>query len=177
MAYKDDDIAIDFLGDWADIQRRALRSEGYTPSSDNQQVSFQFFNMIKRLIEPRPRVVHEAKGIVCPPDLESAYTKIKAKISRGENLRPHLSRTLTDLDFDDMLVNDWGIYHLHLSTTVESNGFVARTGPVLFARFEKDDAYLVTIQTHGKGSPNVWTNQDMLKTISDLPGNQEQLGS
>lgn len=167
MAYADEDIALDFLHDWAEKQREALRKAGYTPSTDNQKVSFQFFNMRKRLVEPRPRRVHEAKGIVCPPDLQDAYTAIKEKIERGEELRPHLSRGLTNLDFDDMLVNDWAIYHLHLSTTLEGDGFVKRTGPVLFARFDADDAYLITIERHGKSAPNVWTNQNMLKTLRD----------
>lgn len=165
MAHADDDLILDFLQDWADAQREVLRESGYSPSDDNQTASFQFFNMFKRLIEPRPRHVHEAQDIVCPPDLAVAYEAIKQRIASGADLRPHLSRGLTKLDFDDLLVNDWGIYHLHLSTNVDSDGFVTRTGPVLFARFEPNDAYLIVIERHGKNAPNVWTNQNMLKVL------------
>jgi len=167
MAYSDDDIVVDFLRDWANVQRRVLVRFGYKPSTDDRKAGFQFFNMLKRHIEPRPRRVHEAKNLVCPAGLEDAFLAIKEKISLGVDLRPHLSRSLANLDFDDMLLNDWAVYHLHISTNIEDDGFVSRTGPVIFARFEREDAYLIAIHQHGKGAPNAWTNQSMLKTMRD----------
>lgn len=42
----------------------------------------------------------------------------------------------------------------------EPNGFVNRTGPVLFARFDEQNAYLINVWSHGN-----WTNQDMIRII------------
>jgi hypothetical protein len=61
------------------------------------------------------------------------------------------------LEFDDMLLNDWGLHHLHLGTTLESDGFMTRTGPVLFVRFTDTIAYLVAILPHG-----AWTRQELV---------------
>ncbi|MER2058058.1 MAG: hypothetical protein ABTA16_04495 [Niallia sp.] len=76
------------------------------------------------------------------------------------NLGPFFSKRIVDLDYDDDLLNDWGIHHLHLGTTLESNGFVNRTGPVLFARFDEQNTYLINVWSHGN-----WTNQDMICII------------
>ena len=65
----------------------------------------------------------------------------------------HLSRKIVDLDYDDDLLNDWDIYHLHLGTNLHIDGFVKRTGPMLFVRFNEQNAYFKNVMGHGS-----WTN-------------------
>ena len=62
---------------------------------------------------------------------------------------------------------DWGLHHLHLTTEMESDGFVKRTGDLLFAAFTDDDAYLIGIYPHGS-----WALKDLIEiVVRDWPGN------
>jgi hypothetical protein len=47
------------------------------------------------------------------------------------------------------MLNDWGIHHLHLGTKISKNtGFVERTGPLLFVKFEKNVAYFIGVKRY-----------------------------
>jgi len=71
-----------------------------------------------------------------------------------------LSRKLKNLDEIDDLLYDWGIFHLHLGTTLESDGYVTRTGPLLFGFFDDTNFYFINVMPHGS-----WTRQEILRTI------------
>ena len=60
----------------------------------------------------------------------------------------------------DLLIADWGVHHLHLSTHLESDGFVSRTDDLLFSAFAMDDAYLINIYPHGS-----WGLVEMLEIL------------
>jgi hypothetical protein len=92
--------------------------------------------------------------------LQPGIDLVGSKIELGIDLRPHISRKIVDLHFDDDLLNEWDIHHLHLGTTLDANGFVKRTGPVLFVRFDRQNAYFINVLGHGS-----WTNQDMIRII------------
>ena len=55
-----------------------------------------------------------------------------------------------DIDFQDCLLNDWGIHHLHLGLNIDESGFVVRTNDLLFVRFTDTAAYLLGILPHGR---------------------------
>jgi hypothetical protein len=61
----------------------------------------------------------------------------------------------------DLLLNDWGVHHLHLSTIVEEDGFVERTGPLLFAVLKSDQAFLIDIVEHGG-----WTRDRVIEIMA-----------
>lgn len=127
----------------------------------------RYFNWRSRFVPAHPRAVHESAALqINPlrtaPQYRAAIDAIINKITCGHDLTPHLSERVTtgyipdrkptfsnrrDLD---LLLNDWGVHHLHLSTTIEPNGFVTRTGPLLLAAFDPHDAYLIDIlPAHG----------------------------
>lgn len=48
------------------------------------------------------------------------------------------------------MLNDWGIYHLHLGTTIQSDGFVEQDNDeLLFARITPTKFYLINVMKHG----------------------------
>jgi hypothetical protein len=155
-------IEIDFVNDWAEGVRQQLAANGYPVAStvSYEELCHRFLNLRQRSVSVVPRTVLISREMICPPELRSGLDLVREKIERGEDLRPHLSRTLTDLDFDDMLLNDWGLHHLHLGVAIEPDGFAKRTGPVLFARFTHDTAYFVAVLVHGS-----WTRQELVKII------------
>jgi hypothetical protein len=158
MMHADSDLELDLLGDFLQLARADLAKRGHAPPIDDEQALFAFFNLQRRLIAPLPRRVHEARGIHCPPALQSGYDEIKRKTTTGEDLAPHLSKRVNNADVEsergkrraiDGMLDDWGVHHLHLGTTVGGDGFVDRHDEVLFARFLPGDAYFIGIWTHG----------------------------
>lgn len=153
---------LDFVADVTAMLRARLLALGYQlpPTLTDEVVRMRYFNLQHRLISPRPRVVHRANGFTCPANMQAGLAFVEGKITRGDDLRPHLSRGLLNADYSDALLNDWGIYHFHLGTTMDADGFITRTRPLLFARIEENDAYFIDVKAHGG-----WSSQDLLRTV------------
>jgi hypothetical protein len=155
-------IKIDFAADWAATLEEETESLGFLmePGLSPRDVCHQYSTLRRRLIPTRPRKICTATEFTCPAELGTGIASLQNKVEAGEDLRPHLSRSLANLDGQDMLLNDWGIHHLHLGTKVEDDGFVERTGPVLFARFTPDTAYMIAVLKHGS-----WSCQDFVRVL------------
>jgi len=48
----------------------------------------------------------------------------------------------------DLMLNAWGVHHMHLATALTRKGHVRRTKQLLFVVFHPEDAYLVDIGDH-----------------------------
>jgi hypothetical protein len=155
-------IKMDFVSDWADYVTSELLSRGYAVPAglSPEELCHRYLNLTRRLISPAPRKVLLAREFTCPAELAQSFEVLRQKIESGDDLRPHLSRGFMNLDSHDMLLNDWGIHHLHLGIAVQSDGFVERTGPVLFARFTATNAYLISVHEHGS-----WSRQEFVKVL------------
>jgi hypothetical protein len=117
----------------------------------------------------RPRRVHISRELKAEMAAGQAPETLKALIQRiehGEDLKPFLSRSVKvaiegregtprhrrkDLD---LLLAEWGIHHLHLSTSIQGDGFTKRTRDLLFVVLRPDDAYLIGVFPHGS-----WTKR------------------
>jgi hypothetical protein len=144
-----------------------------------------YANWRSRFVDASPRNVHiSAKLRANPLYVDAQFVPAVAQIQRdlriGFDVRPYLSRLvlvgydgvrrtkqkvankqkLAELRDLDLLLNDWGVHHLHLSTIMEPDGFVERTGPLLMAAFTPQDAYLIDIAPHGS-----WGDVDLLRTM------------
>jgi hypothetical protein len=82
------------------------------------------------------------------------------KVANGDPLRPHQSKLAANADYNDGLLNDWGIDHFHLGTTLRADGWIERSGPLLYALVTESDFYCIAVQAHG-----AWTQQQMIETI------------
>lgn len=123
-------------------------------------------NWRARFISPQPRVVHISAELAASPAFhqhQAAISSIIEKLESGHDIAAHLSKGVSvayqplaeraaalhrrrDLD---QLISDWGMHHLHLSTVVSGDGFVERTGDLLFVAIKPDDAYLLNVLPHG----------------------------
>lgn len=141
---------IDLRRDWLDRLKQELHGMAYTidPSTPDEQIPLIYFNAILRRIPQKRRRVHISSEFTCPTANQSGLQTLQAKIENGEDLTPHLSRLLKRANFDDDALNDFGVHHLHLGINVQADGFIERTGPILFALFQEDDAYLIQVYTH-----------------------------
>jgi hypothetical protein len=142
-----------------------------------------YLNWRDRLIPTGPRrvlrsAVFNQNSVVSQRAL--AISQIIDDIEHGRDLTKYLSRhvkigfelppkpgtkKLKRLKYLDLLLNDWGIHHLHISTIVESDSFVQRNqhdDHLLFAIFKPERAYLIDVMRHGN-----WANEHLLRTIID----------
>ncbi len=151
---------MDFYSDWIGLLRQELAGLGYgIPSAaEPQEICFRWRNYHKRGIKRRRRLVEESREFVVPPDLQTAYAGLKAKMEQGDDLRLHLSRKLTDPDYNDPMLNDWGIHHLHLGVALEADGFVVRSESLLYARVLPDKVLCLQILSHAN-----WTNRQLME--------------
>jgi hypothetical protein len=136
--------------------------EGLQPLSLSD-LTIQYLSWRARLIPARPRRCHRSAELAASPKATEHQTEldaIVAKIRTGEDLTAHLSKGIANPVTDDPMMADWRIHHLHLSTAINDDGFTKRSGDLLFAAIDPDDAYLIGIYPHG-----TWTRQE----IAEIP--------
>lgn len=154
----------------------------YLNGMDAHKALVIYRNWMSRLIRPTPRQVHISQSLqtrLSQSRHAAVVRHIVSDIEQGANLKPYLSKLVNtavqvpttpkklnrrnDLD---LLLTDWGMHHLHLSTTVGPNGFVTRTADLLFAVFRPRDAYLIDIEPHRS-----WTKKSLIQILhKELPG-------
>lgn len=165
------------------IQRMGGDISGDFATMDVASILITYLNWRARFIPPHPRRVHLSRELLSSSkyaEHRPAIDAIVAKIATGEDLTAHLSKDIgtvhvarakrpsggggrSDLD---RLIAEWGIHHLHLSLAVQNNGFVTRTGDLLFAYFAADDAFLIGVFPHGS-----WARlQIAAVTVRNWPG-------
>lgn len=124
-----------------------------------------YLNWRARFIPTGPRRVLLSRELVASAkyaEHRPVVDAIAAKIESGQDLTPHLSKGIKTVHAPasmrgaggrradlDRLVAEWGIHHLHLSLDVRSDGFVPRTGDLLFGFFAEDAAFLIGVFPHG----------------------------
>jgi len=137
----------------------------------------RYANWTSRLVEMMPRKVLVSRELESAlPNIENknAVRKVLQEIARGEDLRPRLSK-LTMSFYDetptsgqlhkrqdlDLLLNDWGIHHLHLGEA-QVGTFSNRSKNLLFVSFVGANAYVIDVLPH-----NDWVNERLLKVIAE----------
>lgn len=155
-------LQVNLVQDWIEYLQDQLVEAGFKIpiETKNEDISFWYFNYIRRLVNPRPRNVLFSQEFNCPPELKSGLDNVIQKIKDGKDIAPHLSKQIKNLKYDDDLLNDWGIYHIHLGTKMDNSNFIERTGALLFARFDELNAYCINVMPHGS-----WSKQDMVKCV------------
>ena len=168
----DVDLKFDIVGDYAQFLRYSIVHEiGYSQAevdklTDDESVILAYLRIQRRLVAASPRVIRKARDFACPAQYVDALQEIERKIRAGDNINPHCSRKLVDVEFNDLLLNDWGIQHLHLGTSVipdgKNKGFIKGTKALLYVYFDEKCAYFVKIlERHD------FTAQILLQTMHD----------
>lgn len=157
-------MILNFKQDWIEILRTELASKGFSsnPTIDFDTICIQYFNLKRRLIPQQKRKVLISNEFSCPPSVANGLELLKGKIENGENLTPHLSTLLQNINYNDSMLNDWGIYHLHLGERMLASGFMERSDPLLYARFDHNNFYFVNVYDH-----NNWTKKEIIRILHD----------
>jgi hypothetical protein len=130
-----------------------------------EPVLFAYFSVKRRLIEPHPRGVKWSRELSARTVTDSqgeALSLIERQAREGVNLTPRLSKSILDPEFNDGLLEDWGIHHMHLSNKVQANGFVERDGPLLFVMVHPETMFLVDLRDHDS-----FADDELLQIVHD----------
>jgi hypothetical protein len=155
-------IEANFFADYVSHMKRHLATKGIAldGTETDDEVVIGVFNRVMREISTKPRNAHKAKSFTVPAEYQSALAVVEKEIAGGADLTPRLSKNLLDFEFVDSMLADFGIHHLHLGSTLEPSGFMERSGPLLYARFEPDDAFLLGIFRHGE-----WASNELIEIL------------
>lgn len=123
----------------------------------------KFLNWLNRLIHPHPRRVFKSRELMASHTYSvngADIGRLLGKMAVGLDVEPHLSeRTLvgyqeatpgriTGRKDLDLLLNDWGIHHLHLSHAPWRNGFNIRTRELLFVMVRPGEVFALDVLDH-----------------------------
>lgn len=157
--------------------RQDKELSNYINSLNAHGLLVSYHNWITRLVPKQPRQVVVSKTLLQSSHysdhnyvIETIITDIKMGIdlnkylSRAVNIaiqKPSRNRFNHRKDLDLML-NSWGIHHLHLSTKIEKDQFVKRSKHLLFVFFTEHTAYLIDIMRHGD-----WASEHILRVLKN----------
>lgn len=136
---------------------------------DPFEVTVRYFDYKQRVPRLRPRQVHFSEALACrvlPQDLAAGMNCIVNDLQSGAPLAPYFSRSWLDLETNDILFNDWFVRHMHLGGRQhEADGFVKRTGLVLFVYLTRKAAYLVDVLEHGGQHPTTFAEPGIVEIM------------
>ena len=149
--------------DYANLVKENLLQYGYGPLPDDlMELLIIYYNYHQRIIERIPRTINKSNSFICSEVHREVVERIENLIQIGGDITPYLSTNIKNPNYQDTMLYDWDIHHLHLGKTIRSDGFIERTGDLLFARFFKSTAYFIIIGKHGD-----WTEKKLLEIIHE----------
>lgn len=154
-------ITCNLYSEWIKAIRQEFTNEGFSHSGlSDQDCAIQWQSWNRRLVSPKSRVIEKADSFTCPTELQSGLNGLEAALSNGDNVKPWQSKLVDRVSYEDGLLNDYGVLHFHLGETLESNGYIKRTGPLLFAIVRDAAVYEIGIYGHAD-----WYELDILNII------------
>lgn len=152
-------VIIDFKKDWMKFVDTEMTKMGfqYDAQKSLEENTLTYFSCKRRIVDSKPRRVHESEELLVPDERAEAYASIKSLISVGGDIRPYLSRKSKNPQYNDLLLNDWGIHHVHFSPE--------GTKDVLFVMFTDTDAFILQVLPHGHTDEETWVNTSLIEIL------------
>lgn len=129
-----------------------------------REIAIKYYSLMDRIPSARKREIHFCRDIQCPADCQAGYKALKNAILNGENLLPRMSRDVIKLDSCDGMLSDWAIQHFHLGMGADEKcrHLIAGTSGVAYVFMTEMDAYVITIDEHGR-----WADQKLLEKLDN----------
>lgn len=161
-----EDIRLGLTAELAELGYTVPEPQG-DAHKDAHDVCVAHWNAHLRRIRPRPRAVHRsaelgARELALAPAIRRGLDAVEREMRAGEDMSARLSRQLNRIAFKDMMMNDWGLHHLHLDEVNPAAG----TREVLILLVRDADAYFVDVLPHDH-----WADQDLVEILhANWPG-------
>jgi hypothetical protein len=162
-------LKMDLEKDLAELLRQRLAAADYPviAGESDEDTFTRYVNVLNRRIERKPRKTKKAPTFTCPPEHQAGLDALIKVSEAGGDMRPYQSTGIEKDNYDDGMLNAWGLHHFHMGTTPHPRfaGFMARTGPLLYAIVTDDTLYCLAILRHQQ-----WSNQQLLDVMDrDFP--------
>ncbi|MEE9339612.1 MAG: hypothetical protein V3U87_16175 [Methylococcaceae bacterium] len=156
-------LKANFYNDWVEILGDILSQNwGYDISEiPKDEIPLVYFNAEQRRVTVRPRKIQYSNSFTCLDELKKGWGILKRKIEIGQDITPHLSKSVLRSTRKDPLLIDWGVHHFHLGKKLEGS-FTKRTGPLLFALVKNNIFYAIGMFSHGK-----WADESIVEIIHE----------
>lgn len=158
-------MRIDFESDLVGIARQELGKAkvAQTLLLPDRDALVRFFVLQHRLLPPGPYEVEMSEEAVLSfalarEPLRVGILGLLSSAKRGASLWHYQSRRLIQGRFPpkmkpqdpehDMLLNDWGIHHLHLGTKFDADGFAERTDTLAFVTIRDRTMFVIDFRPH-----------------------------
>lgn len=164
---------------------RLIRSQfdkhgiSYDCSMPLDRLTARYFEMCMRRIQPGPRRVHfsdeihvslgefscQGNGDTSAWDPRGAVFRLRQLLVDGGNVNGFLHRTIRRAAGFDGLLWHYGMHHFHLGRETNKDGFIERSGYLLFAIVAPLDAYFVDVRRHPARHGIGWVSQDLPRIV------------
>lgn len=158
-------VVVNLFEDFADIIRKQFNLDESIDSLDVVKL-FAWYEL--RRIPQKKWKVYYSKELINNAFYIQNRTfidEIKEKAENGEDLSPHASVLISNINAKDEMLADWGIYHLHIghgNRPTRIAGFVNRGKELLFVMPYSNNIYFIQILDH-----NSWTNFKLIEIIDN----------
>ena len=174
------------------LPTRSTRERDAFAGLDVGEQAWRFMNWQSRLVHPHSRQMNKAVGFDDLPVVRAKRHDVEALIAgitRGDDVNGHLSHDVKQgyclhppgkkdgPDFD-LLLNEWGIHHLHLDQAPGRGGFRKRSDELLYAILGRGVAFVLAVAPHGawtsrrliEATIQSWPDQGLFVPLGVLPG-------
>ena len=134
------------------------------------RLTARYFEMCMRRIQPGPRRVHFSDethvslGELSCQEKDDTF-RLRQLLVDGDNVNGFLTRTIRRAVGFDGLLWHYGMHHFHLGRETDKDGFVERSGYLLFAIVAPLDAYFVDVRRHPARRGIGWVSQDLPRIV------------
>lgn len=157
-------LDIDLVADMQTMSYERLCKAGYKNVILDRAL-YQYFNVQKKMINHKARNVHRSKEFTCPELYKGALEDFENKVRNGDSLIPFMSKTVLDASYSDGMLNDWNIYHFHLTRRLNKDGWAKRSDYQLLAYVTDTDMYLLQVYEHGDDL--IYWRRELIKILYD----------
>lgn len=147
-------IISDFFEDVRKDAEATLAGDGVNVPAgmDVHRTLVEVFHFKQRVLRPMPRTVvwsKELRARQLTADQHTAVGRIARELEQGADTRRRMTKQIRTAGYNDGLLTDWGIHHMHIGEKVGPDGFIERGGPLLFVFVVGGTAYLLDLLDHG----------------------------
>ena len=139
----------------------------------------RYFEMNVRQVQPVPRRVHfsdrthaslgelsrRGKDSPSAQDAWGAVFRLRQLLVECADVNGFLCTNFRCATARDGLLWHYGMHHFHLGSGMNANGFVKRSGHLLFAIVAPEDAYFVDVRPHPPKGGIEWASQELLHIV------------
>ncbi len=161
-------IECDLRGDVEKIMYGFLKSKGYSDDelANKNDLLLLYYKDQMLSIPQIPRKVEFSKQFKYPDEYKMALEEFVKRVENGEDLKPFMSeRVRSKHNNNDMLLNDWGIYHFHLTRRFRSDGMATRSEYQIFACCDNTTMYFIQVYRHDK--KYLYSQEELIKIVDE----------